>query len=94
MSKLVIFIQTYGKGERMVMDYVINAIFIVFLSCTVPWIVVRLYYFIKCIKVKKCSNRKCRFNQYCYKYQEVLTKEEVDELNRMIDQLLAEHSTE
>jgi len=78
----------------MVMDYVINAIFIVFWGCTALWNVVRFYYFIKCIKVKRCSNRKCRFNQYCYKYQEVLTEEEVDELNKMIDQLLVEHSTE
>jgi len=78
----------------MIIDYVINAFFIVSLGCTVLWIIARFCYFIKCIKVKQCLNRKCIFNECCNKYQGAPTREEIEELKKMIDQLSAEHPAE
>ncbi|GFI62341.1 hypothetical protein IMSAG049_01523 [Clostridiales bacterium] len=53
----------------------------------VVWNIKRFIYFIKCFKIKKCSNKNCKFNSYCNKYKTTLTKEEIEQLQNLIDQL-------
>lgn len=48
--------------------------------------IVRLVMWIKCFKVKECSNRKCQIKDMCRKYQERIT----DEDYRRILQKIAE----
>ena len=50
--------------------------------------IVSLYYFFKCIKVKQCYNRNCIYNKCCFQYKEVITKEEAEELERLIEALM------
>lgn len=47
---------------------------------------IRCWYYIKCFKIKKCSDKQCRYNAYCHKYVEVLTQEDKERLQKLIDQ--------
>ena len=49
--------------------------------------IVRLVYYIKCIRIKKCTDKQCRVKEYCPKYQESWTEEEREHLQRLIDKL-------
>lgn len=46
-----------------------------------------LWHFFKCLGVKGCNNRKCKFRKYCFRYKERLTDEEAKKLLELIDQL-------
>ena len=48
--------------------------------------IVICWYRIKCIKVKKCTNRQCRYRGHCPKYKEVLTEEDRIKIQKLIDQ--------
>lgn len=48
---------------------------------------IRIWYYIKCIKIKKCSKRQCRYREYCHKYAEVLTQQDKERIQMLIDQL-------
>lgn len=56
-----------------------------FFTYCVIWNIVRSFYFIKCFKTKDCSNKKCKFNSVCIKYKEVLSKEEIESLLKLLD---------
>ncbi len=60
-------------------------LFCYFIFCVI-WNITRFIYFIKCFKTRECSNRNCKFNYCCDKYEEVLTDEEVEMLLKMIDE--------
>ncbi|MDE6845089.1 MAG: hypothetical protein K2J99_04905 [Lachnospiraceae bacterium] len=45
------------------------------------------WYQIRCFKIKKCSDRKCRYRTYCHKYEEVLTQKDKERIQKLIDQL-------
>ncbi len=70
------------------MDMILHLFVIIFLILFFTMIIVfnvaRFVYWIKCIKIKECSNRKCRFNVFCYKYYEKYTEEEIARLRKMI----------
>ena len=44
------------------------------------------WYRIKCFKIEQCSNKQCKYGAYCPKYREVLTKEDMDKIQKLIDQ--------
>lgn len=48
---------------------------------------VYLYYQFRCRHKDSCSNRSCRFTEYCKKYKDVLTQEEIERLQKMVDEL-------
>lgn len=48
--------------------------------------IIRLWYFVKCLKIKKCNNRKCKYKNNCFKYQDIITDEEKEELLRLLDE--------
>lgn len=48
---------------------------------------INLWYWIKCFRKTKCSNRKCRYKAYCNKYKEVITQEDRERIQKLIDQL-------
>lgn len=48
---------------------------------------ISLWYRVKCFKIKKCSNRKCRYRMYCHKYKEIITQEDRERIQNLIDQL-------
>lgn len=49
--------------------------------------IVRVWYFIKCIGVKDCKNKECRYREYCSRYNDVLTEEEIESLINYIDMM-------
>lgn len=57
---------------------------ILFIAMIVVFNVARFLYWIKCRKIKDCSDRSCRFKIFCYKYYEVYTEEEIKRLRKMI----------
>ena len=70
----------------MVLDLIFSIILFCFIVICVVWNIARFIYFIKCFKIKKCSNRNCRMNFCCDKYKEVLTAEEAEMLLKMLDE--------
>ncbi len=51
------------------------------------WNITRFSYFIKCLKIKKCSDSTCKFNSSCTKYREELMEEDTERLLKLIEQL-------
>lgn len=61
------------------------ALFIV-LAFRIFLYLVEFWCFIKCFKAmkfNKCFNRKCKFHAYCFRYEYLLTKEEIEELKNL-----------
>ena len=52
--------------------------------------IIRIVYFIKCIKIKKCSDRNCRVNEYCPKYKFIWTDADIKEMQELTDRLLGD----
>lgn len=44
-------------------------------------------YLIKCGRVKKCYNTHCKYKTFCHKYEDKITKEDIDRLQELIGQL-------
>ncbi len=72
------------------MDIIVHLFVVIFLILFITMIVVfnvaRFVYWLKCIKIKECSNRKCRFKIFCYKYCVKYTEEEIERLRKMIEE--------
>ncbi len=47
----------------------------------------RCWYLIRCFKIKRCSNRQCKYRPYCSKYKDVLTEEDRVKIEKLIDRL-------
>ena len=47
--------------------------------------IIRLWYFVKCLGVKSCNKRKCKYKEYCFRYYDVLTDEDVKELLKLLE---------
>lgn len=62
---------------NMVAYWVVNIFMVFFILMIVVFNVARIVYFIKCFKVKDCSDRHCQFKMFCHKYDEVYTDEEI-----------------
>ena len=45
-----------------------------------------VWYRVKCIRVKKCSNRQCRYRSHCPKYRDKLTGEDKQRIEKLLDQ--------
>lgn len=58
-----------------------------FIASIVIFNVARVIYWIKCFKLKECSKRSCLFKDFCYKYYMEYTDEEIERVQKMIDQL-------
>lgn len=70
----------------MMLGLIFSIILFCFFVICVIWNIARFIYFIKCFKIKKCSNRNCKMNFCCDKYKEVITDEEIERLIKMIDE--------
>lgn len=46
-----------------------------------------LWHFFKCLGIKECNNRKCKFRNYCFRYNEKISEEEAKRLLQLIDKL-------
>lgn len=46
-----------------------------------------ILYLLKCFRVKKCYDRNCRYKTHCNKYRDVLTDEDRERIQKLIDQL-------
>lgn len=46
-----------------------------------------LWHFLKCFGIEVCNNKKCRYRNWCFKYEEKLTEEEAQKLLELIEQL-------
>lgn len=74
------------------MEMLISRIGIILALLVILWIIstdiILLVMWIKCFKIKKCSNRKCLFRDICYKYVYEITSEERQRLLRKISEEL------
>lgn len=48
---------------------------------------IRLWYFMKCVGVKSCKNRNCKYSRFCFRHHGGITKEEKEELLKYLEQL-------
>ena len=48
---------------------------------------IMLWYFLKCIKVWKCSYGRCKYHNCCFKYKETYTKEDIERIQKLTDAL-------
>lgn len=69
------------------LDICINAVWILFAVAVVIGNIIRVWYFIKCIGVKDCNNKECRYKGYCSRYKETITEEEIERLKNLIDMM-------
>lgn len=76
---------------NMVAYWVVNIFMVFFILMIVVFNVARIVYFIKCFKVKDCSDRHCQFKMFCHKYDEVYTDEEIA---RILAKLEERHQNE
>ena len=75
----------------MVAYWVVNIFMVFFILMIVVFNVARIVYFIKCFKVKDCSDRHCQFKMFCHKCDEVYTDEEIA---RILAKLEERHQNE
>lgn len=72
-----------------VIEWVFNIAFLVFLLSVPVGVVLRLVELvldIKCFRKMSCSNRDYRFRAFCRKYRELPTQEDIDELKEMLEE--------
>lgn len=60
---------------------------IIFVVIVVVGDILWLWHFIKCWGVEECNNRKCKYRNYCFRYEEKLTEEEAKRLLELINEL-------
>ena len=61
--------------------------FAAFVVVTIIFNIAQAVYFIKCFRIKQCSNKNCHFKQFCKKYKKPWTKEDLERINRLIEEL-------
>lgn len=60
-------------------------IIFLYLIMVILYGIVFLWHFIKCIGMKKCSNRSCKFHDYCFRYEDQITDEEIEILLNLLN---------
>lgn len=70
-----------------IMEWIYVIVLIVYFLGEIFFWAVFFMYRIKCVYVKKCSDRQCRFRKFCNKYHKTLTQKEMESLIRMLDSL-------
>lgn len=51
---------------------------------------IEFWCFIKCFKskkFKKCFNKKCKLHECCFRYKDVLTEGDIEEIKKFLEQL-------
>lgn len=58
-------------------------------SCAITAVMfgVCCYYRFKCRKKDICHDRNCRFTEHCDKYKHIYTDEELERINKMLDEM-------
>ena len=79
---------------KVIFDLYIYGITILIFGFIIIGNIIRLWYFIKCFNIKKCSNRKCRNKSYCDKYEHVWTTADREHLRDLINSLDSDMDTE
>ena len=62
----------------------ILAVFMIFLYLVAFWCFIICF---KDKKFKKCYNRTCKLHEYCFRYEDKLTEEDIEELEKLLEQL-------
>lgn len=61
----------------------IDAIFWLF------YLIIQLCCFVKCFKnkriFKKCNNRRCNLNDFCFRFEDKLTETDIEKLEQILD---------
>ena len=61
----------------------IDAIFLFF------YLIIQLCCLVKCFKnkriFKKCNNRRCRLNEFCFRFEDKLTETDIEKLKQILD---------
>ena len=61
--------------------------FVGFIAVTIAFNTAHAMYFIKCFKIKKCSNKNCHFKEFCDKYEDVWMQEDIEKINKLIEEI-------
>lgn len=70
---------------NIVFMWIVYIFLFLFFAMIVVFNVARVIYFIKCIRVKRCSKDSCHFKIFCDKYHEKLTEEDIERIQKMLD---------
>lgn len=68
-------------------DLISSTFLILFLLFLIVGNIIRLIYFVKCIRIKKCSNRTCMVKEYCPKHETIWTDKYIEHLEKIIEEL-------
>lgn len=70
------------------MEMILNYVIGILLCSVIPILVVlniaRFIMWIKCFKIKECSNRKCRYHVCCRKYKDEYEERQTEDLYLLI----------
>lgn len=69
-----------------ILQWLYIILLISFMAITVIFNIARVVYGIKCFKVSDCSKQNCRFKEYCNKYEPVWTDEDIENLEKLIEE--------
>lgn len=58
--------------------------FVAFVMITITFNIACIIYFVKCFRIKQCSNKSCYYKGFCEKYRTVWTKENKERINKLI----------
>lgn len=70
----------------MIYTWIINILFILAALFVVVGNIIRFIYWIKCLKKQyPCYNKKCFYKDYCRKYIELYTQDEVNKIVKLLE---------
>lgn len=64
-----------------------NIWLVIFVMVVILGDILWLWYFFKCMGIRECNNRKCKYRNCCFRYKERITEEEAKRLLALIEQL-------
>lgn len=76
-----------------IIGWVYGILIIAFMIYAVIWNISSLYHKIKCNNKSQCKRRDCCFRIYCDKHVDVLTKEEIQAMQDMIERIKNQKKT-
>lgn len=70
-----------------ILGWILVIFFIAFVIVMIIFNIAQVIYFIKCFKVRECSNKTCHFREFCGKYRTIRTEEDIKRIRMLIEEL-------
>lgn len=78
-----------GKKMKIIFEWFGGSVVVAVLTFIIFLYLIELWCFIKCFqskKFEKCFNKKCKFHKLCFRYEDVLTEKDIEELEKFLEQ--------